>query len=393
MAKTYNELLTMASIIRTATVEGENTAERVGEFLTECLNYVKENDDTLNSAVTTETDRATDAESTIRSNVSGLTTTVNEHTSTLEQVLAKDVELDNDIADIEEDLTAEQTRATNAEQTIRSNVSGLTNTVNEHTSTLEHVLAKNAEQDTAISANASAAAAAQSKADSAYSVAIDDTALRAVYPYSNGLTNACSYNSTTGYYEMNGLTDITKEEMRKIWAFSANRSPLPFIFSHIQIRTNYPFNIGQTFDNSGVATGLFAYNPYIEVVSLSTSASYGLRSDDFRMCFYNCTALTTIMGFVDLSYVTSSSCLNNMFYGCNSLQNVRIKKIKVSGLKMGSSASITAASISFLISNAANTGAISVTVHSDVLSAINHGEGDWAGIADAAATQLISFVS
>ena len=46
MAKTYEELLEQAAIIRDETAAGKNTAERVGGTITDAVDYVKELQDT-----------------------------------------------------------------------------------------------------------------------------------------------------------------------------------------------------------------------------------------------------------------------------------------------------------------------------------------------------------
>ena len=53
------------------------------------------------------------------------------------------------------------------------------------------------------------------------------------------------YNADTGLYELNGLTDITEDQMREIYLYTASRIydfNMSYTFSALYIRTNFPVN-------------------------------------------------------------------------------------------------------------------------------------------------------
>lgn len=65
------------------------------------------------------------------------------------------------------------------------------------------------------------------------------------------------YNEQTGFYELNGLTDITEEQMRNIYVYTSgaiNQNDLSGKFSNLPIRTNLPFkaNSGSYFGDASI---------------------------------------------------------------------------------------------------------------------------------------------
>ncbi len=179
-----------------------------------------------------------------------------------------------------------------------------------------------------------------------------------------------TYNEETGFYELNGLTDITEEQMLTIYNnyFFNLPNDATALFSGFTGRTNISFKG----DPGGwVGTLICDYmcvNSIMEVFNLgqkNPSVSYCIPQSVVGM-FYRCTKLHTILGELRVSGITN---LNNIFTGCSVLANIKVKQLKAN-ISLADSPLISLESLQYLITNAANTSAITVTVHADVYAKI-----------------------
>lgn len=178
------------------------------------------------------------------------------------------------------------------------------------------------------------------------------------------------YNEQTEYYELNGLTDITEEEMLRIYTLTADYTiSEDKIFKYAyknNIRTNlcpktnsfsytiYPIEISY----------MLYYNSDAVIWKLADSAateSFGFPCKKAVQGFGNATSLKKIMGKI----IMTSDNLNDyyrMFYNCPALEEVSIYSL-LANISFSSSPLINYESVNYLIANAANTSAITVTVH------------------------------
>ena len=82
-----------------------------------------------------------------------------------------------------------------------------------------------------------------------------------------------------------------------------------------------------------------------------------------------------------------------MFYRCGLLEDVRISSLKVN-ISFAYSPLISIESLQYLITNAANTSPITVTVHADVYAKIqDEGQVDWHALIETAAAKQITFAT
>lgn len=132
------------------------------------------------------------------------------------------------------------------------------------------------------------------------------------------------YNAKTGYFEYNGLTDITTKQMRDIlfspWAIYNNRVQCP-----INIRTNVVpnriytlyagaadcVNLTTTFVQSGLEV-LKLWRSTVNVSSITTA-------------FTSCRKLKCIIGVLDLLYVSTDFGVFDTFKDCIALEDVQLK--------------------------------------------------------------------
>lgn len=193
------------------------------------------------------------------------------------------------------------------------------------------------------------------------------------------------YNESTGFFEVNGLKDITYQQAMTIYQLTAKPSfyfsnyanaPLALSLEKSQIRTNLPQRIwqftGQRYDRA------FAYCANLEVAVIS--AYYGSGESSPMPCaFQDCKKLKRIINrnpglqdaAINISAQRVESDYNATFMGCISLEEVKITNLRLP-LNFKDCGKLNYESFNFMISNAAASlsSAITVTVHSDIYAAL-----------------------
>lgn len=201
------------------------------------------------------------------------------------------------------------------------------------------------------------------------------------------------YNEATGFYELNGLTDITEEQMRNIYVYTSgviNQNDLKGKFCDLPIRTNLPFksNSGSYFGDANIGA-MFATNYTIEVVYVGSI----IYPNYISYAFVQCDKLRKILTVIDLNNYRIDTPITTMFQGCILLEYVRIQKIKQS-ISFSDSPLLSLESLQYLITNAANTSAITVTVHADVYAKIqDETQTEWHALIASAQEKQITFAT
>ena len=206
------------------------------------------------------------------------------------------------------------------------------------------------------------------------------------------------YNQNTGFYELNGLTDITEEEMKVIYVQTNGMDRLQsFIgsFAGGTFRTNLGFNRTRTQTNNRSVNfyDSFRDNKYLEVLRVSyqdTDVQRSLIIENFGFAFYFCVKLRKIIGIIRLD---KSSGVTSAFDQCLELQDVKLYGL-LTNISFAYSPLISLESLQYLITNAANTSPITVTVHADVYAKIqDEGQVDWHALIETAAAKQITFAT
>lgn len=176
------------------------------------------------------------------------------------------------------------------------------------------------------------------------------------------------FNEDTGYYELyadeGGLTDITEEQMCDIYTQTAHLSAMNgenYNLFSLTCRTNFK---GRVFGNNGI-NEIYAYgSSNLEILFLGNInpvfSSTGTRVSSFTSNdFYYCNNLKRVIGTIRIENVTK-----DVMYA----YSIKIEDIKFSGLKVNfyffaKDEVINYESIKYLVDNAENTSAITITVH------------------------------
>jgi hypothetical protein len=201
------------------------------------------------------------------------------------------------------------------------------------------------------------------------------------------------YNEQTGFYELNELTDITEEQMRNIYVYTSgaiNQNDLSGKFSNLPIRTNLPFkaNSGSYFGDANIGA-MFVKNHTIEVINIGST----VYANRIGYAFAQCEKLRKILTVINLNSYSLGKPITTLFQGCILLEYVRIQKIRQS-ISFSNSRLLSLESLQYLITNADNALAITVTVHADVYAKIqDETQTEWHALIASAQEKQITFAT
>lgn len=185
------------------------------------------------------------------------------------------------------------------------------------------------------------------------------------------------FNEGTGYFELNGLTDISLQEALNIVAVGKPHPTLCDIhFAYKKIRTNLPifddnqYNspyFGNGFSNQ-IRMGGMAYSSEIEVFvyeQYKQNDNYintGFKNSTLAQAgnaFYSCQKLEKL-------YIIPGTATKFIwaFTNCFRLKELELVYLKCN-VDLGHSSLLSAKSIHIMIANADNTNAITITLHAD----------------------------
>lgn len=200
------------------------------------------------------------------------------------------------------------------------------------------------------------------------------------------------YNEKTGFYELNGLTDITEEEMKVIYVQTNHMDYIENmndVFSGLNFRTNLGFKqIRKANNRTFNLKNAFRENKKLEVLKLgnSTNDNLVMKCSDVQDFVYSCSNLKKIIGYIECPVAVN-------FLYTPLLEEIRFKNI-VRNFGIKDSPLISLESLQYLITNAANTSPITVTVHADVYAKIqDESQVDWHALIEAATAKQITFAT
>lgn len=173
------------------------------------------------------------------------------------------------------------------------------------------------------------------------------------------------YNEVTGFYELNGLTDITEEEMRVIYKY-AGTPQVRGAFAYSKARTNLPM---PGMFNGWLCSSMFFGCPNLEVAYLGNRQLSPENYDEpfaymeGSNCFYLCQKLKKIYGRI---YQMNNN-WSLTFGECPALEEVRIAEL-CSSIQLSWSPNLSKESVQYMITNAkpqsgAAVGSITITLH------------------------------
>lgn len=192
-------------------------------------------------------------------------------------------------------------------------------------------------------------------------------------PIGNNFEKIGGYNSETGYFELNGITDIDYYEALRIYQY-ALEYPNPTRIDNINIRTNLIKQSILSWNDLHPNIDSLFRSPKLLTCRVSTDKYGGCLATSAKMAFNACPVLHTVYGIVDLYYIADKGVLNP----CNAaVENTALKNIKFSRLrqdfKLTQAPNLSLESMQYLINNAANTTPITIEVHPSMYAKLTGG--------------------
>ena len=182
------------------------------------------------------------------------------------------------------------------------------------------------------------------------------------------------FNASTGYFELNGLTDISYNEMKAIYAETymlCRDANLQARMRDDQCRTNIPFYGSGTYQSEYQMNGFCLNEPNLEVLMFQSSGT-GCNASGLNYAFRKCPRLKRIAGQQKIGttiedvdfylYVNSvTSTPNNAFIELPNLESVFINSLRVS-ISLADSPKLLPKCVAYMVSNA-STATITITLH------------------------------
>lgn len=181
------------------------------------------------------------------------------------------------------------------------------------------------------------------------------------------ISAGAKYNEATGFYELNGLTNITEEEMRVIYKY-VGTPQVAGAFAYSKARTNFPM---PGMYNGTLLDAMFYACSNLEVIRLGHRQAWDgdyLTPDIYvagKNSFYLCSKLRKIYGRL----ISNVADINwDLTFGeCAALEEVRIYHLN-SSIKLSWSPNLSKESVLYMITNVnppsgAAVGSITITLH------------------------------
>lgn len=173
------------------------------------------------------------------------------------------------------------------------------------------------------------------------------------------------WNAKTGFWELNGLTDITNEQMLTIYVetnnFLMNLSSMEACYCFSKCRTNIPnipylSSVGRLRSNW---RDFFRQSINVEVIVFKSMYNYNFKIDTLLDAFYGCINLRLIDGILDVSKCTKIN--SNDFLNCSKLESVKLYKLNYS-IGLAYCKMLSSESVQYMIENATDA-TITITLH------------------------------
>lgn len=200
------------------------------------------------------------------------------------------------------------------------------------------------------------------------------------------------YNKTTGFFEHNGIVDLTTAEVtnmlthvNEIFLLGGRRLQNLRARTNIVTASTYAKGWNADFANlDGVCGG----NQIIEVLKIG-DCQVGRGS--VLACFvFQCCKLRKVIGELDIFNVSG---IRDAFVSASCLEEITLYGLKVS-ISFADCPLLSLASLQFLVTNAANTSAITITVHKDVYDKLNDASNaEWNAVLTSAEAKQITFAT
>lgn len=173
------------------------------------------------------------------------------------------------------------------------------------------------------------------------------------------------YNSATGFFELNGLVDITTAQMRIILPYLAVgrlTGSLAYRFQKSQMRTITIYSEGDIVGTKDMSWAF--YGSTVETIRFKTTSHKYTSVSSINDIFRACTKIREVYGILDLKRIQSGTISIATSSGAAMLKNIQLMSLNTS-ITFAGSPLLSLDSITYMVENAANTTPITITLHPD----------------------------
>lgn len=201
------------------------------------------------------------------------------------------------------------------------------------------------------------------------------------------------WDTSSKSWTVGSVTGISNSVMTKIYSLShnvLNNSNWNSVLYSTDIPVNLPPRKAPNQYTTVVNVTAYAAftKSYFKTIYLCPKSMY-VRFSDCTFLFCKCRQLVTIVGGVTFENATHKAA----FTDCESLQNVKFRQLQYN-VDLKDSPLLTLESFQYLVEDATNTSAITVTVHADVYAKLTDPQqADWYAVNTAAQGKHISFAT
>lgn len=207
------------------------------------------------------------------------------------------------------------------------------------------------------------------------------------------------YNGETGYFELNGITDITYEEALEIYALRLNFRPsaLTSWLSNQTFRARTLFPIPINPEGAMAVNALFQNCASLEVASFVNGTSSNLREGKVQIANGNfmfawCHNLREIKGVLGFGY--KGTAMTNAFSECYKLEEVNFNFYYPNqSIDLRHSPLLSLRSMTYMTEHANAGCAATVTLHRSVYDKIMDESGEWHHLFAAAQAKSITIAT
>lgn len=201
------------------------------------------------------------------------------------------------------------------------------------------------------------------------------------------------WDTSSKCWTVGSVTGISNSVMTKIYSLShnvLNNSNWDSVLEGVVIPVNLPPSKSPSRTSSSIQTtarSTFRGSNF-KTIYLCPKSQF-VRFSDCSQLFFGCQQLVTIVG--GMTFENSNN--NLALTSCKSLQEIRIEQLRYN-VNLKDSPLLTLESFQYLVENATNTSAITVTVHADVYAKLTDPQqADWYAVNTAAQGKHISFAT
>lgn len=171
------------------------------------------------------------------------------------------------------------------------------------------------------------------------------------------------YNSVTGYFELNGLTDITTEQMRQIMPYlvlGRATGSIDYCFQKARIRTITIYSEGDVYNPKAMDWAF--YGATVETIAFKNLTHSYVVPSSMGFMLRACHWLHTVYGAINMRGISSGTI--DIAMGAEKLKNIQLMSLRTS-ITFAGNPLLSLESITYMVENAINTDPITITLHPD----------------------------